>query len=150
MWGYNLREMGKGLCCKTVGFHSEQVASGGCPREETGSDRNTAPSRLFIEGRMGHDNSRNRNTGEVPSAKDWVPVLTGHDLTRLPLTAREVFVLSFVDGRRTLQAIASLAGLSSDEQFQITHRLVSLGALAPPCEKPMVKLGLSAGLKRIS
>lgn len=75
------------------------------------------------------------------AGQEWVPTLSGMELTDLPLTSRDVFVLSFVDGRRSIGTIALLAGVAPPEQQEVVQRLVDLGALEPP---PRANEGVSA------
>lgn len=73
-------------------------------------------------------------SGPIPHVWNWVPQLTEEELTDLPLTSHDVFVLSFVNGRRSLGAIAAIAGLSSADLRDTTQRLVQLGAIVPRWE----------------
>lgn len=59
------------------------------------------------------------------------------DVKTLPLTAREAFVLSQVDGRATLEDIAEIVGLDFAAARAIAERLVDLGAAhGPPKPRP--------------
>jgi curved DNA-binding protein CbpA len=53
---------------------------------------------------------------------------TDCDLRKLPLGAREAFVLAQLDGRLTLEEVGEVAGLTLDETSKISARLVELGA----------------------
>ena len=50
------------------------------------------------------------------------------DLKRLPIGAREAFVLSQIDGRLTLEEIAEVAGLEVNEATKLAQVLIDLGA----------------------
>jgi curved DNA-binding protein CbpA len=54
------------------------------------------------------------------------------DLKKLPLGAREAFVLSQLDGRLTLEEVGEIAGLELDETLKMAARLVELGAASTP------------------
>lgn len=77
------------------------------------------------------DASEDAPTDHILSA-DWVPELTSVELTTLPLSERDVFVLSFVNGRRSLGSIAALAGLDEAEQNALVQRFIQLEAVFPP------------------
>ncbi|MDF2691742.1 MAG: hypothetical protein K0S65_125 [Labilithrix sp.] len=76
--------------------------------------------------------------------------LTGCDLKRLPLGAREAFFLSQLDGRLTVEEIAEVAGVELDEALRLAKLLVELGAVAtlesrrPPSMKRSTKKGGAA------
>lgn len=83
----------------------------------------------------------------TPFDRRSVPKLApGIDLTKLPLGAREGFILSRVDGRLTLADIASLTGFAVDEVERMFAKLVELRAAyfgdtppAPPTPPPPPK-----------
>lgn len=80
----------------------------------------------------------------TPLDRSSVPKLApGCDLTRLPIGAREGFVLSRVDGATSLGDIAALTGFPVDEVERIFTRLVELRAAffgdAPPWTPPPPK-----------
>jgi Tetratricopeptide repeat len=76
--------------------------------------------------------------------------LTGCDLKRLPLGAREAFFLSQLDGRLTVEEIAEVAGVELDEALRLAKLLVELGAVAtlesrrPPGMGRHAKKGVAA------
>jgi len=51
------------------------------------------------------------------------------DLKQLPLSAREAFVLSQLDGQLTLDEIAEVAGVGISEMERVAQRLLDLGAV---------------------
>jgi hypothetical protein len=53
------------------------------------------------------------------------------DLKRLPLGAREAFVLSHLDGRLTLEEVAEVAGFTVSDVVGLANQLVELGAATP-------------------
>lgn len=55
---------------------------------------------------------------------------TNCDLRKLPLGAREAFVLAQLDGKLTLEEVGEVVGLALDETSKIAERLVELGAAA--------------------
>jgi tetratricopeptide (TPR) repeat protein len=61
------------------------------------------------------------------------------DLKRLPIGAREAFVLSQVHGRSTAEELAEVTGLELKELLQVARRLVELGALSVEGEAPKTK-----------
>jgi DnaJ domain len=70
------------------------------------------------------------------------------DLKQLPLGAVEAFVLSEIDGRMTLEEVATIAGLEFAETAQIVERLVELGAVEVAGEtRASKRLSLRAGKK---
>ncbi len=79
--------------------------------------------------------------------KTSVPkVAPGTDLTKLPIGAREGFLLSRIDGRTSLGELAALCGFPADEVDRLLRRLIELRAayvgdvppwsIAPPAPPP--------------
>ncbi len=62
---------------------------------------------------------------------DAVPglLVTLDDLRGLPLDNRDAFVVSFIDGRCTVEMIADMAGLDLTEVVGILSKLLRLGAI---------------------
>jgi DnaJ-domain-containing protein 1 len=58
------------------------------------------------------------------------------DLKRLPIGAREAFVLSQVHGRATVEDVAEVTGLAMNDLLQVARRLVQLGALEVDDDRP--------------
>jgi curved DNA-binding protein CbpA/predicted transcriptional regulator len=61
------------------------------------------------------------------------------DLKKLPIGAREAFVLSQVHGRSSAEDVAEAAGLELEELLDVARRLVELGALAVEGDRPKTK-----------
>jgi len=55
-------------------------------------------------------------------------LIEGVDLTALPLSPLEGFVLSRIDGAATVRVLADLTNLPEDEVFTMAERLIELGA----------------------
>lgn len=65
-------------------------------------------------------------------ADDWKPQLNREiDLTRLPLSAEDGFVLSRLDGNTAVQSLGALTGFTGLKVSEILARLTSLGAVVP-------------------
>lgn len=95
---------------------------------------------------------------------DYTPVLVdGVDVRQLPLTAREGFVLSRIDGYSTVEDISSMTGGDLEVILDALDRLAELGAIAwkdgvapnrpkpvapPPEESPAPKPSIPARKKR--
>jgi hypothetical protein len=57
------------------------------------------------------------------------------DLRRLPIDAKEAFLVSQLDGKITLEEASELMGVSVDEVIRLAGRLSSLGAVSEPLER---------------
>jgi hypothetical protein len=64
---------------------------------------------------------------------DWTPkVADDVDLTKLPLSGEEGFLLSRIDGSTSVKALTHLTGLPEDRVTQIVGKLAEAGAVSKP------------------
>ena len=97
----------------------------------TGSDRKSAPDPREVP--TLNASEEEERSGEVQRvmplhAVPWL-VVTFDEVKRLPIDPRVGFIVSFIDGRSTVEMIIDMAGFPRTLTLRILAKLLALGAI---------------------